>query len=632
MADEIRRQHPDLKKLHEERQGARSFKIRDAAYKLFQSKYNSESDVSGVGLELELSYRPNNVDDVTLGSISGDDEFKKIAVNQVRRIVDYYSSMFAAPPTISAIPLNADPSSLKTADGLTNWVNDVLHRSNIDTLHPRQAHWLSDRGDAIWGVNWQSGDKPDLKVQCWDPGWCYPMLSPTDLGGVEDMLIAFEVHPEWVRTNLNTEPPEGDDKMAKVFYYWTRAWYHVQVDDKHVEDSCFEHGLGFVPFRVVFGNPSGLWAQADVREIPKLQDLFNENLLLSMDAIRKMVDPAWWATGLKKNVSPEPGIATALPEGAKVGEWPMSASPEIIMGVMGRLESYIQSMAGVSPISMTGQAPGSIVTGTAVRHQVEATEQRAETRKLMLQQCYARLAEMICTITAKKFPEQELVLRAKQGDTKEFRLKGADLEGWNRFHAEYGGFLGLSMQDRVNLAMAGLGRLWDEEFAASSVIGLPNMPRGSVRRMLDDYQTQQAITTAKAQALAQQAAQQATAGGQGGGAESPPGGGPPSPGGAGLPPSALLQRSAAPPQPTPTQMGASLISLGQIEAGLKLIESQLKGPVWAVGEVAIAGRSMTPLVMVQDEQDLALVNTVIKGLHGNAVVGSPNGDPKVKVI
>lgn len=522
------------------------------------------------------------------------------------------------------MPWNDEPSTVTTCNKLTGFGWSVWRRSSLHTLQPRQGHWLSLRGDAVWGLDWKESERPEERgpiVRTFDPAWCYPLFSPDDLGAVQDMLIAFEVQPQWVTANFPEVRDLDREKNAQIFYYWDAKEMHVQIGEQYLETRRREHKLGFCPFRWVFGDPSGLMAQSDIREVPKLQDVFNENLLLALDAIRKQVDPSWYATGIKRDIEPEPGMATALPEGSNVGAWPVTASPEIILGVMHALESFIQSMTGVSPISMSGQAQGSIVTGAAVRHQVEAIEQRAEMRKYMLQATYARLLEYVLRLTEAQFPEQEIVFRAASAGGRQ-SLTGNEIQQWYECEAEYGGFLGLSPEQRVQVAMSILGRLGDEELALK-IADFPGVNPGDMQKRLEDYHLRQAGLAARGQALGQQVLQQMQ------GQEAPPG---MTGAGPALPPGGMPQGPHVLPQPTPVQMGVEFVSLGQVEAGMRLIESTLKGAVWAVGELAVAGQSSRPIVMVQAKEDLARVKSVVGGLRGDAYVGSPDGEPKIQLV
>src|SRR5215467_7865881 len=393
----------DLKRLFDERSAARSFKMRNAAYRLFEATYNSEDIDRPV---MDLAYRPNNVDGVQIGQ---DSDIRRIVINQVRRVVAHFGAMFSHRPPIFVMPMAEDDVERVQREG--DYIEHVLRASNMDALHAQQAHFLSLRGDAVFGVDWNpiEGSHSRVMVRVYDPRNCYPLFSPHDLGGVEDMLIAQRVHPEWARARFGVPRSAiNPEQMASLFYYWTPTELSIQVEDYEVRTHHRQHDLGFTPFRWVFGDPSGLMAQADCREVPKLQEVFNEALLLTIDAVRKQVDPAWYVTGAPKDVSPEPGYANALPENASVGKWPIEADPQIIMQVMSSLEQAIYTTTGVSPISMQGVGRGSDRSGAAIRHQVEAVDARAEQRKVLLEATYARLGEMVLRITNQLYP-QELI-------------------------------------------------------------------------------------------------------------------------------------------------------------------------------------------------------------------------------
>lgn len=497
----------DLKALFEERSSTTAFKRRNVAYRLFEATYNSE-DMGGAGLD--LAYRPNNVDGITIGL---PDDARKIVINQVRRVVSHFSAMFSHRPRVHVMPLAEHDE--ERVERESDYVEYVMRTSNMNALHAQQAHFLSLRGDAVYGVDWSPSEGASrVLVRVYDPRNCYPLLSPSDLGGVEDMLIAQKVHPEWARSTFDLPRSAIDpNQMANLFYYWTPNELMVQIEDQEIRRHYRRHDLGFCPFRWVFGDPSGLMAQADCREVPKLQEVFNEALLLTIDAVRKQVDPAWWVTGVAKDVSPEPGVANALPEDSKVGRWPIEADPSIIMQVMTSLEDAIYTTTGVSPISMRGQARGSIVTGPAVRHQVEAADARAEMRKVLLEATYSRLGEMVLKVTSAKYPE-EMVVWVGQAGAKQ--TQGKNFSRHPICEAIYSDFISQTVEQRFQIAMQGLGRLWDDTYAISNIMNLPGTTAKDMLARIRRYQIEQAGTAAEAQVLAQKIAQEAQGQQQGG--------------------------------------------------------------------------------------------------------------------
>jgi len=427
--------------------------------------------------------------------------------------------MFSHRPPIFVMPMAEDDGQRVQHEG--DYIEHVFRASNMDALHAQQAHFLSLRGDAVFGVDWNpvEGVHSRVMVRVYDPRNCFPLFSAHDLGGVEDMLIAQRVHPEWARAMFGVPRSAlNPDQMASLFYYWTPTELSIQVDDYSVRTHHRQHDLGFTPFRWVFGDPSGLMAQADCREVPKLQEVYNEALLLTIDAVRKQVDPAWWVTGTPKDISPEPGNANALPEGSNVGRWPIEADPSIIMQVMTSLEEAIYTTTGVSPISMQGQARGSIVTGSAVRHQVEAADSRAEMRKVLLEATYARLGEMVLRITNQLYPE-EMMVWVGQGGVKQ--MQGKNFTRQAICTSSYSDFVSQTPEQRFQIAMQGLGRLWDDTYAIGNIMNLPGTNAKDMLARIRRYQIDQAGITAEAQALAQKVAQEAQGGDQQGQQQQP---------------------------------------------------------------------------------------------------------------
>ena len=498
---------PDLKRLFEERSGSKQFKLRNAAYKLFESSYNSEDMDRPV---LDLAYRPNNVDGVQVGQ---DQEIKRIVVNQVRRVVSHFTSMFSHRPRVFVLPLNEQEA--QRVDRESEYIEHVFRTSNLDALHAQQSLFLSLRGDAVFGVDWNpvENTQPRVLVRMYDPRDCYPLFSPHDLGACEDMLIATRVHPVWAITTFNLPKNVVDPShQATMFYYWDSRDLFVQIEDYEIQRERRRHDLGFCPFRWIYGDPSGLMAQADCREVPKLQEVFNEGLLLAIDAVRKQVDPAFWVTGVAKDITPEPGVANALPEGSQIGRWPIEADPQIILTVMSSLEDAIYTTTGVSPISMRGVGRGSDRSGAAIRHQVEASDARAETRKVLLESTYARLGEMVLKVTNQQYPEEIIHFITQQGI---MRQQGKDFHRSSVCEASYSDFVSNTPEQRFQIALQGLGRVWDERYAISKILNLPGVDPAVMAARLRAYQIEQAKITAEAQAAAQQVAQQAQGGGQG---------------------------------------------------------------------------------------------------------------------
>lgn len=587
----------NLETLWKMRAGAKTFKDRDSLYRTLEDYVLSRSSTRA----------PTNISPKPLLLDAEDAADERVLVNWASQVVNHRVASFSRIPRTWNLPWSGEPEAVRLAQKNTNFIYSVFAKSSMKALQPLQAWRFSVRGEAVQGVEWDK-QKKQIYVRCYDPAWCYPSLNDLDLGAMNDLLITYEVDAGWARKNFKVDVP-GDKKLARVFIYWTTEERTVQVDRTPVEEFRLKHDLGFVPFRWAFARPNGQYAQSDVRDVIRLQDVFNEALVLSLDALRKTVYKAYWGVGIKENVVPQPDEVIAFTNtDAHIYEFPSSAPPEVALGIMDSLGKYIQSAAGVSPISLEGTASGSIVTGAAVRHQVEAVEARSETQRVVFEMLYSKTAEYILRVLESQFPDAKVLFRGR--DQQSFdTVTGSDVKGWYDCTSEYGSTYNMPPEQRSKYALEGLGRLWDDHYAVKA--GLPDDidPDEMVQR-LQDYQVRQAEIQAKAQGAAQEEASQGQVPSQG-----PPGVSPP--------------QMAQPPQPPIPGKMPGMVKLTQIENALKLVEDSLKGQVWAIGELAIAGMSAAPVVMVSEEKDRGKVETVVQPFHGQVVVGQPEDTPHI---
>jgi hypothetical protein len=204
-------------------------------------------------------------------------------------------------------------------------------------------------------------------------------------------------------------------------------------------------------------------------------------------------------------------------------------------------------------------------------------------------------------------------------------MKGADVRQWYTCEASYGDFFGMGPTERTRLMLEMLGKTVGRKKAVSVIFPEEDVP--TMEKQIDDYQIAQAVITGRAQAAAQAVA--------GGGSES----GAPGPGGLGLtngmqgaqaPPIQMNQPPTPPGQAAAAQAaGRQMIELGQLASLLDVVRGRLHGAVWAIGEIAVVGRSATPRVMVEKKEDQGVVDSAFQG-KARVTVGTPADDePKV---
>jgi hypothetical protein len=612
----------DLNDLWKNRVGQHEFKMRNQAYRAYEDAFLGRDSERK---EQYVTWRPQMIDGIN----TGDAAAQKALVNLSRQFVNHHQASFARIPKVENVPYS--PDAIDDAIRKTGIIQGVFHRSRIKAIQPLQAWRLSCRGDAVYGCEWgKSGYGPDqgnpfITVRHYDPADCYPDMILDDPGAMHDLLVVQEVRRDWAEKTFNVKVG-GAEKSIKMFIYWTPDWRYVQVHDQLVQDPryTFEHNLGFVPWRWIYNAQNTHMAQSDIIEIPKLQQLISDSMLLMMDGARKLIDKSYWGKGITGEVVPRPGEVVTFPNPqAEIHEFPVAEPPQMMAGIMQTLQSYAQAMAGVSPISLEGMASGSIVTGSAIRHQVEAIEARTETKRVSVEGGFAILGEYILRVLEKAFPDQEMTVRTER--TGEISMKGSEVKQWYTCQASYGDFFGMGPTERSRMMLEMLGKTVGRKKAISVIFPEEDVP--TMEKEIDDYQLAQASITGRSQAVAQAAAT--------GGSES----GAPGPGGLGV--TSGMSGAPAPPiqqNPPPTPPGQAaasaaagrgMVELGQLTSLLDVVRGRLHGAVWAVGEIAIVGRSLQPRVMVEKEEDEGVVNSAFQG-KARVTVGTPGKDePRV---
>lgn len=529
----------------------------------------------------------------------------RLIVNIASQVVNHWSSQLGKVPIVTALPMSSVDADLKLADRKSDLIWTSLNQSSMSVQQLRQAHRFSLDGDAVYSVEW-SASKGRIYIRCWDPAWCYPTLDDIDMGAVHDMLIVHEVTKQYAADKYGVVFPESQPEPVKVFTFWTTNERKTAVEEHTVEAFYLKHDLGFVPFRWAFSRPTGEFGTSDVHDIVLLQDAYNEIIRLMFAALHKAVFPAYWGKGLKENVVPVAGEVVGL-QGTNVEIHPFDLAnpPDMLLNVLGQVAQDARAGAGMSPYSMEGTGPGSVNTGKSIQRQIEAVEARGEIKKLMMESTFRRLGEYVLEVAEKKFADSALLIRGRHGGVD--KLSAGEVAGYYDCQAHYGDLYGLNLASRIQVALQGLGRVYDDH-QAIALVDFENVKPAEMVKRIEDYQLRMAATTGKSQTVSQEAGQSQQ--GQ-------------QPG----------QSPIAPPQgeqkPTPPSPQQFMATLDNIEKAIKVVESGLHGHVWAIGELAIAAQAASPTLMVENDRDLAAVQGAVNMVHGSVTIGHPNGTPSI---
>lgn len=598
----------NLEDLWKKRAGVEEMRQRSLDYKKFEDAYHRRGKSSAPSY-ME-SFKP-----LMSAPIASQDETPKL-LNPSAQVVKHFAAMFSRLPRINNVPYDGSPSSQAQAAKMTALLRSVANMSSMKALQPLQSHRLSLRGDAVYGVEWDK-KKKQIYWRGFDPQFCFPSLNALDFGGVDNILIKMDVDRSWAKEMFKVDIDTKAKGKAKVFIYWdakhkeTQVEHHQRVGDGHT----FEHKLGICPFRWVFAQPTGFYAQSDVQDVIEMSDYMNEAMVLALDSLRMNVYPAYWGRAIRENAVPKPGqiIAFNNPE-AHVEKFETSPPPDMAMNLLGQMKREVQASGGISPVSAEGMIGGSIVTGTAVRHQVEAIEARAETKRVLLESAWSKIGEYTLKVLEKEFSDAPIVIRKANNDFDE--VTGEDVKGWTVCEADYG-VMGMDVTARQRWSLEGLGRVHDDYEAVR--IAHPDADADEMVARITDFQIRQAEMSARSQVSAQKIAQE---GQQQSGPQQPmmAGGGEP------VPPSQMPGR---PTPPAPSQM---MQNVGGIQDALRLLGPSLHGAVWVVGEMAASGMAAAPAVVCEDERDVGPVQAALEKYHALVVPGEPDDAmPKTKV-
>lgn len=537
-------------------------------------------------------------------------------INMVKQAVRHHKAKVASIPVIRNAVWHSDQTPASRAN--ERLLQSFFGNNGNKAVHLAAMNDLSLYGDCVLGLEWDESSERKLWQRAINPWYCYPTLDPTRPGVMYDLLVAMIVDKFWAISTYGEMARGGPEEVERVFGSYTEGRLFIYWDDTHKYTAliggrsgaaapkgilfCQRHGIGFVPFVWVFNDSAGMFAQSDIADIPPLQDKINDLFKIYFDAARKNIDKAYWGRMLgRETVLPRAGEVISFNDpNAAIFEFPNAVPPDSIMGMLQQLQGISNQSAGISPVSAEGTVQGSIITGTAIRRQIEAIESRVATKMVSLENAYGEIAGMALRIM----------------DAVGIEVAKTDRIDWWHCEAKYRETAGLPIPQRQELALQVLGRLAGIETAAE--IAWPDRDPEVVMDEIERYQVNLATISAKAQLEAQKMAAEYQPQQQSGAAIPPPGGpaGPQVPG--------------APTPPGLAGFGKP-VTIGQLKDGLTMVRS-LHGQVWAVGEIAITGLSLAPEVKVENKKDVPFVTSALQAMKAVVTEGKPvDGEPSIQI-
>jgi hypothetical protein len=296
----------------------------------------------------------------------------------------------------------------------------------------------------------------------------------------------------------------------------------------------------------------------------------------------------------------------------------------------------MMAASGSSVARQTGEQPhSSIATGKSLHAaqgpQATRIEQRLKVLGGRLARLCGRLMEMQekAPALSKFMVDEGLNIQGRyQGASFNEKIMAKDIGGWYVTTVVFDDTVGVNPQQKLYVAMQGLAAGIGDDLWAREKMGIEDPL--AMRKRVEAWKLHEAEVQAQAQQAMQGGAQGpgGPQGGPPGGLQSPAGGGP-GPGGPGgaQPQPQLLQRPVARGLPALPPGGAPMgVALPAVRMALHGIVGSLRGSVYAVGELALAGTSEQPDIRITDHRDFRLVRDTIEALGVKAKVRHQKAD------
>lgn len=564
-------------------------------------------------------------------------------------IIDDYMAIKGKMPS-SRVPPPKGEQGEEKAMLLTKYLYSTHELSGMDRQQAEAAFWLSMLGDACYllepvNPNHRPGrPAPDSWRVVWsviNPRSAYPSFYR---GYKRFMVYDLLTVQEWSVYDLNvtfgdfgiklSEDCDAEDK-AVITYISPYQRTTVIGTREPKRGPHIEWDLGFCPASWAYNKVPGKMGMADIQHSLTQQDFLDFLLSVMADGIVHMTYPI---VGIKdaQNVGTEqfqqgPGAPPVNLQAT--GDIIVRSTQGDIKAAMEMVQQTLQDITsgtGSSQVRQTGDMHSSITTGRAV-HAVQGPQ---STRIDLWQQMMGAVIQNLNSMTLemqerapylKDFDED--LFGNFRGRSFQVRMNAAsDINGWYRNSVRWESLIGMNVQQKLSVAYEGLAaKMWDRAYARE-MVGVDDPLE------MDSHIEQDMLTDARIQADVQKimGAEQ----GQGG-AQPPGGGGPqgaaPAPAGQGasaqssggpapvpqpiMRPPNMLQQQMAGPIPPPPARGSGIEQFRLVLTG---IAGDLKGEVYAVGDLAIDGTSEMPQFAITDSRDYTKVLRTVRLVNPKA--------------
>jgi len=574
----------------------------------------------------------------------------RVYANKAAAVVDDYQALLGRKPQVRFLPPDGSPQSQLKVTKLDRYMLDTYDMSDMDFQQAECGFFLPTLGDACYVL--EPYFPPELRekkigrvgISALGPNFGYPsFLKGFRRFQLRDLIIFMLDDPEVIEEEYGIKVKKKDD-MVPIVTYLSRWQRTVVVGDQQV--AHVEHDLGFVPAewmhnKMVRSN-LGMhqFANSEIRNVRALQDRQNYAMAVQDDALLYATYPMIHGKNLDAFSGGQLEVGAGAVNFSNVeGELSIlgsTANPAAAGDIIHGTTQDIYTAAGTSSVRAEGDQHSSIQTGRSIHAAQGPQATRLDLKQSLLGYGIERLNQKVLMMQ-ERVPSLahpfEIHGREKGQEFREEFDPKADIDGWYQNRVSWDAMIGMNTQQKTVVAMQGMaGKIWDQIYAME-LVGIEDPVR-----MRERIQEGEADEMAR-QAQIQQGAQSQGQPGQGmqaaphvPGVKLPGGGGAKGGGGA---PQSMPFRPPSMSQPGPQGGVPQGVALDAIQNALHAVALKLKGTVFAVGDLATMGQSMTPKLMITNFRDHEPITTAVTHIAPNIKIEAKSEeampDQKVRV-
>jgi hypothetical protein len=561
--------------------------------------------------------------------------------NRVAPVANDYQAILGRVPRLRVPPENeVAPNSLSKAEKQTRWCLSTSQLSHFDMQQAEVGFYLPVCGDALYVCEVDVPDDAEQQTTAAEaesgtaetknhaarvaitsvpPEYGHPsFMKGFRRFEMYDLCIIYHEDPDVLIRDYGYDPEAPGNGQNNLLITYISPWQRTVVAGKETL-AHVEWDLGFCPAewcfnQVAFSGTPAQYGNSDIGQILGLQDHHNWAKGVASDALVYATYPITHLQNILSfgddTLEVGPG-ALVISESGRVEIAGYAANPGPANQMAQDAERDIYAGSGTSSVRIEGDQHSSIQTGRGIHAAQGPQATRIDLKQAIIgyhiERIFSKAMEMQerAPYLGETF---EMESRRSEAVTREQFDPKIDIAGWYSVVATWDTMLGMNRQQRIMMAAQAKQFGLIDDLEAMEMAGVEDPLR--MRTRVEEMHKRE-------QAMEQGAQPQ-----PGQGAAAAPGGGPPH-GRGGGPPRSLPFKPPGLGTPGQPQLASGVplgVSLPAVEDALRKVVDQLKGEVYAQGELADIGQSTMPMIYVTVLADQQVVQAVLKPIVASVKV------------